>query len=230
MAELGFQSLTPDDATIDSSNCDGRAGREKFLRGMTEEESGESDMDMFNAPLYSPAQPPNETPSNKSEMADSPGPPKQGAEEADLLSKMPALFDPKLPPVGPERQVAYERLVKLLRERWTLAKGERSAVELTRELRDELAYEVGRSLRLGRGMRTLWRRDAVFQFEIQWSEWFLEKATMEETGEGVDITEESPKEKPTLRTTNFAYHDGYDAWFYGDDGMSCVRLAEAPGF
>lgn len=88
MAELGFQSLTPDDATIDSSNCDGRAGREKFLRGMTEEESGESGI-VFYEPWFNPdtAQPPNETPSNKSEMADSPGPPKQGAEEADLLSK-----------------------------------------------------------------------------------------------------------------------------------------------
>lgn len=186
MAEHDFQSQTLDDATIDSSNRDGRAGREKFLRDMTDEESGESDMDMFNAPVYSPAQSPNETPSNKSEMVDSPGPPKQGTEEADLLSKIPALFDPKLPPVGPERQVAYERLVKLLRERWTLAKGERSAVELTRELRDELAEDARRTFRLGSSRRTLWRRNAVFQFEIQWSEWFLKEATIEETGEWVD--------------------------------------------
>lgn len=53
MAELGFQSLTPDDATIDSSNCDGRAGREKFLRGMTEEESGESGI-VFYEPWFNP--------------------------------------------------------------------------------------------------------------------------------------------------------------------------------
>lgn len=128
--------------------------------------------------------------------------------------------------MGPERQVAYERLVKLLRERWTLAKGERSAVELTRELRDELADEAKRPLYLERGPRTPWRRGAVFQFEIRWSEWFLKKATMEEIGEWADVTEESPKEKPTLRITNFAcndrngygHHDGhddYDAWSYG---------------
>ena len=127
--------------------------------------------------------------------------------------------------MGPERQVAYERLVKLLRERWTLAKGERSAVELTRELRDELADEAKRSSSLRSGTRTPWRRNAIFQFEIRWSEWFLKEATIEETG-GWGVTEESPKEKPTLRVTNFAYndrngyghhddHDGYDAWSHG---------------
>ena len=128
--------------------------------------------------------------------------------------------------MGPERQVAYERLVKLLRERWTLAKGERSAVELTRELRDELADEAKRSSSLGSGTRTPWRRNAIFQFEIRWSEWFLKEATIEETGGWVGVTEESPKEKPTLRVTNFAYndrngyghhddHDSYDAWSHG---------------
>ena len=142
------------------------------------------------------------------------------------MNVVPALFDPELPAVGPERQVAYERLVKLLRERWTLAKGERSAVELTRELRDELADEAKRSSSLGSGTRTPWRRNAIFQFEIRWSEWFLKEATIEETGGWVGVTEESPKEKPTLRVTNFAYndrngyghhddHDGYDAWSHG---------------
>lgn len=205
MAEHGSQSM-------DSSNRDGQAGRENFLRDMTEEESGESGMDMFDAPVYSLAQSLNEIPPNKSEMVDSPGPPKQGTEEADILSKIPALFDPKLPAVGPERQVAYERLVKLLRERWTLAKGERSAVELTRELRDELADEAERSSSLGSGTRTPWRRNAIFQFEIRWSEWFLKEATIEETGEWVGVTEESPKEKPTLRVTNSAYIDSRNIW------------------
>jgi len=67
-----------------------------------------------------------------------------------------------------------------------LAKGERSAVELTRELRDELAEDARRTFCVGSIMCTLWRRDAVFQFEIQWSEWFLKEATIEETGEWVD--------------------------------------------
>jgi hypothetical protein len=133
------------------------------------------------------------------------------------LNVVPALFDPKLPAVGPERQVAYERLVKLLRERWTLAKGERSAVELTRELRDELADEAKRSSSLGSGTRAPWRRNAIFQFEIRWSEWFLKEATIEETGGWVGVTEESPKEKPTLQVINFAYHDGYDAWYGGGE-------------
>jgi hypothetical protein len=44
-------------------------------------------MDMFDALAYPLAQSLNEIPPNKSEMVDSPGPPKQGTEEADLLSK-----------------------------------------------------------------------------------------------------------------------------------------------
>ena len=44
-------------------------------------------MDMFGAPVYSPAQLLNEIPPNKSETVDSPDPPKQDTGEADLLSK-----------------------------------------------------------------------------------------------------------------------------------------------
>ena len=44
-------------------------------------------MGMSDAPVYSLAQSLNEIPPNKSEMVDSPDPPKQGTEEADILSK-----------------------------------------------------------------------------------------------------------------------------------------------
>lgn len=180
---------------------------------------------MFHSPVrYSATKSSKEAPENRSETVNRLDPPKQDSEEADLLSKMPTLFDPKLPPVGPERQVAYERLVKILRERWIFSQGTRSAVDLTRELHDELADEAKRSY-LWNSHRVPWRREEVFQFEMQWSEWFLREATIEETGEWVDVQGERPEEKPVLRITNFAYNDSngfdrhddddYDAWSYG---------------
>ncbi|OCK85465.1 hypothetical protein K432DRAFT_421733 [Lepidopterella palustris CBS 459.81] len=149
------------------------------------------------------------------------------SEDAEWMAKMPALFDLTLPPVSPENQIAYERLVLILRERWLLSKGARSAMELCRELKDELADEARMNpphLKGWKQNRKPWRRERVFQFEIQWAKWFVWKAGEEErsrTGRESrtvqELMDEGKERKPVLMIENQAHRDDdeHDAWSSG---------------
>lgn len=89
---------------------------------------------------------------------------------------MPSLFDQTLPPCGLEIQVAYERLVQLLRSRWFAARGLVSATDLCRDLKNELDAECTNhkpfSLRMTK-RRKPWRRETVFDYELRWANYLL---------------------------------------------------------
>lgn len=100
-----------------------------------------------------------------------------------LTRPVPPLFDKELPPCGPEMQVAYERLVNLLRSRWLDSGGHSTVAELVSELEDELADEQRRqplhSERMTR-RRDPWRREIVFLYEIRWCKYFVREAADQE--------------------------------------------------
>jgi len=96
-----------------------------------------------------------------------------------LTIKVPALFHKNLPPCNAELQVAYLRIVGLLRERWLAERGNIDTVELCQQVADDLDDQANRyppmSLK-GKKQRKPWRRETVFKWEIRWAHYFLREA------------------------------------------------------
>lgn len=101
-------------------------------------------------------------------------------EEEKLLPYMPALFDPELPPCGPEVQVAYEIVNARLRENWLNHRGQRSTIEICQNFKDFLRNQdylwPPFMLKGPVKKRKPWRRENVFKYELYWIEYFLREA------------------------------------------------------
>lgn len=104
----------------------------------------------------------------------------QDAHTSVLTSAVPALFHKELPPCGAEAQIAYLRVVGLLRERWLAKRGRIDIIELCKAVKEELDEEADRGPTFvdsrGKRVRKPWRRESVFEYEIRWANYFYREA------------------------------------------------------
>lgn len=106
---------------------------------------------------------------------------------------MPTLFSNDLPPCGLEPQLAYENVVQRLRKLWLERATHPSAnlptPSLCRLILDDLKTEEENS---SSSIRTPWRRDSVFQYELRWAKYFVREA---ETAEKRHVMTEKQLDK-----------------------------------
>ncbi|KAF2755981.1 hypothetical protein EJ05DRAFT_502455 [Pseudovirgaria hyperparasitica] len=112
----------------------------------------------------------------------------------EMLGVPPILRLEPLPKTSPERQIAYERLIVLLRKRWAESRDAASpptALDLITDLAAEIRLECERSIphfvpnnvfAARTAVLVPWRRRVVLLFENEWMVWLAAEA---EKGEGV---------------------------------------------